>query len=107
MYASALRSKHFEDESVDFRILTTHDSDRVVVKCGKFFLRHLFGSVRKIISHSRVLRRFLSLKGLPTVQGTLMMFKNMTETIDMIETTNGVMISHLDIDKMGGFSSHL
>lgn len=100
MYAKPVRPRYFADESLDFGTMTRSDSDHVVVKCGKFFLRQIFGSVRKIIIHSRVLRRFLSLKGLPTQQDTLLIFKNMTDVIDMIEATNGVMISSIDTDKM-------
>ena len=101
MYICAARPRQFMDEKIDFRIMTTVESDHQVVKCAKFFLRQMFGSVRKTIIHSRVLRRFLSLKGFPTHQGTLGIFKNMTDVIDVIETTNGVMISHIDTDKMG------
>ncbi|CAN0574569.1 unnamed protein product, partial [Ectocarpus sp. 12 AP-2014] len=101
MYANPVRPRHFADESLDYRIMTNADSDNAAVRCGKFFLRQVFGSVRKIIIHSRVLRRFLSLKGLPTQQGTLLIFKDMADAIDMIETANGVMISSIDADKMG------
>lgn len=102
MYANPVRPRHFfADESLDFRIMTTRDTDHAFVKCGKFLLRVMFGSVRKIIIHSCVLRRFLSLKGLPTQQGTLLVFKDMADTIETIETTNGVMISNIDTDKMG------
>ncbi|CAM9732525.1 unnamed protein product [Ectocarpus sp. 12 AP-2014] len=101
MYACPARPRHFVDGSLDLRIMTTSDSDHLMVKCGKFFLRHMFGSVRKIISHSRVLRRFLSLKGLPAQQGTLMVFKDMTDAIDLLETMNGVMITHIDTEKVG------
>jgi len=100
----ARRPRQFLDEKIDFRIMTTSDSDHLLVKCGKFFLRQLFGSVRKTIIHSRVLRRFLSLKGLPTTQkGTLTIFENKTDILDMIYTTNGVMISRIDTDKMGEY----
>ncbi|CAN0556776.1 unnamed protein product [Ectocarpus sp. 12 AP-2014] len=101
MYANPVRPMHFADDSLDYRIMTNADSDKAMVRCGKFFLRQVLGSVRKIIIHSRVLRRFLSLKGLPTQQGTLLIFKDMADAIDMIETANGVMISSIDADKMG------
>ena len=102
MYANPARPRHFAVEKLDYRIMTTADTDGAVVKCGKFFLRQIFGSVRKIISHSRVLRRFLSLKGLPTQESsTLLIFRYMTDAIDMIETANGVMIASIDADKMG------
>lgn len=100
MYAKPVRPRHFAGENLDFRAMTTSDSDHFVIKCGKFFLRQMFGSVKKIIIHSRVLRRFLSLKGLPTQEDTLLILKNLTDVIDMIEGTNGVMISSIDTDKM-------
>ena len=103
MYARSGRPRQFVNEKLDFRMMTTSDSDHVLVKCGKFLLRLMFGSVRKTIIHSRVLRRFLSLRGLPTQKGTLAIFENMTDIIDVIETTNGVMISHIDTDKMGKY----
>lgn len=108
MYIRPNRSKFLLDESFDFRILTVSDADNAVVKAIKFVLRHVFSSVRLTIVHSRVLRRFLSLKGVPTQEGTLKHFRdivnNDASVLDVIETANGAMISHIDTDKV---SNHL
>lgn len=100
-----IRPRHFEDEQIDFRMMTSADSDTRIVKLFKFFLRLLFGSVRKTILHSRVLRRYLSLKSLPTQKGTLIIFLRMIDNddsvVEVIETTDGVMISTIDTQKVG------
>ena len=82
------------------------DSDNGLVKCGKFFLRHIFGSVRKTISHSRVLRRYLSLRTTPTQHATLKRFQQLignddNSVFDVIDTSNGVMISQIDTSMFG------
>lgn len=82
------------------------DSDIGLVKCGKFFLRHIFGSVRKTISHSRVLRRYLSLQTTPTQHATLKRFQQLignddNSVFDVIDTSNGVMISQIDTPMFG------
>ena len=104
MYAHLSRPRFLVDERLDYRVMTVADTDGAAVRFGKFLLRHIFSSVRLTILHSRVLRRFLSLKGRPTQLGTLMsfrqMFNNNESILDVIETTNGVMISNIDTDKV-------
>ncbi|CAM9096916.1 unnamed protein product [Ectocarpus sp. 12 AP-2014] len=105
----------FMDEALDFRLLTRRDSDNNITKGAKFLLRHVFGSVRVTIIHSRVLRRYLCLDTGPvsdiTVvqqQGdgdtlaTLRQMVNDTDgsVLDVIETTNGAMITHIDVGKV-------
>lgn len=104
MFSHPTRLNVFVDERFDYQILTESDADAKGVKVVKFLLRHLFSSVRLTIVHSRVLRRFLSLKGSRAQEGTLKKFRgffyNDVSTLDVIETTNGAMISHIDTDKI-------
>lgn len=107
MYLRRCRTMRFVDEKLDFRVLTESDTDNFIAKCAKFVLRHVFGSVRKTIIHSRVLRRYLSLAGSddPSVQDeTLASLQQMIDTdgsvLDVIETSNGAMISHIDTEQV-------
>jgi len=103
MFAHPTRQKNFLDEHLDYRILTESDTDLFFVKVGKFVLRHLFSSVRLTIVHSRVLRRYLSLKSLPSTEETLQKLRSFVDNdvsvVDVIETTNGSMISNIDTEK--------
>ncbi len=98
------RPNYFVDESLDLRALTEADTDGRVVKMGKFLLRHVFSSVRLTIVHSRVLRRYLSLKCCPDPGDTLSklidLMDNDATVLDVIETKNGAMVSEIDADKM-------
>ena len=101
MFRHPTRPLFFSDEKLDLRILTQADSDHVLLKCAKFVLRHAFCSVRLTIVHSRVLRRFLSLTtGSADSGDTLLFFRrlvgNDASVLDVIETENGPMISHID-----------
>lgn len=103
VYLRPIKNRQLNDETLDFRILTASDEDNVVVKSAKFFLRHVFSSVRLTIVHSRVLRRYLSLEGLPgggTLETLRCMIGNDDRVLDVIETANGVMISHIDTTKV-------
>lgn len=107
MYVRRNQTMRFVDETLDFRHLTSRDTDNSVVKGAKFVLRHIFGSVRKTMIHSRVLRRYLSLAGSdnPVEQGqTLATLRQMVYTdgsvLDVIETTNGAMITHIDVEQV-------
>lgn len=87
--------------------LTSVEADCALVRGTKFFLRHFLSSFRLTIAHSRVLRRFLSLRGLPAPSNTLVKFRDMLASgggdaaVDVIETANGVMITEIDTDKVG------
>lgn len=104
MFSHRTRHNVFVDESLDHRILIESDTDPMVVSIIKFLLRHVFSSVRLTIVHSRVLRRYLSLKGIPSSESTLKKlqscFSEDVSVLDVIETTNGSMIAHVDRDKM-------
>lgn len=84
--------------------LTSVDTDSVCARGAKVLLRHVLSSVRLTITHSRVLRRFLSLKGLPANTNTIVKFRDMLVSgdyaVDVIETANGVMIANIDTDKV-------
>jgi hypothetical protein len=105
MYVHPYRPKFLVDEGLDYKVMTVVDADNAAMKIIKFVLRHVFSSVRLTIVHSRVLRRFLSLKGAPAQEGSLAIFRTMIaddgSVLDVIETSNGPMISHIDTDKVG------
>ena len=104
MFSPPTRRNIFVDERFDYQILTASDADAKWVKVAKLLLGHVFSSVRLTIVHSRVLRRFVSLKGSRAQEGTLKKFRgiidNDVSALDVIETTNGAMISHIDTDKI-------
>ena len=107
-FSHPTRQNIFVDERLDHRILTGSDTDPTVVKFVKFLLRHVFSSVRLTIVHSRVLRRYLSLKGIPCTEPTLKTLQTFfseedASVLDVIETTNGSMIARVDTHKMGKF----
>ncbi len=92
-------------ESLECQRLASVDADSVCARGIKFLLRQLLVSVRLTIVHSRVLRRFVSLRGLPAHSNTVVKFRDMLvsggkDVVDVIETTNGVMITEIDTDKV-------
>lgn len=92
-------SREFLNENVDFSYIHIIESDSYIKKCLKFLLSHLLSSLKLNIIHSRVLRRYVSLKGddiKNTIENIHNLMKNDDSIFSYVNVSNGTMVSYLN-----------
>ena len=100
-------SRDFLNENVDFSYINVVETDFYIVKGFKFLLSHLLSSLKLNIIHSRVLRRYVSLRSnnnKRTIQRLHTMMRSDESIFSYVETSNGTMVSHIEPEK---FITHL
>jgi len=100
-------SRDFINENVDFSYINVLETDFYIVKGFKFLLSHLLSSLKLNIIHSRVLRRYVSLrcdKNQRTIQRLHTMMRSDESIFSYVDTKNGTMVSYLEPEK---FIEHL
>jgi hypothetical protein len=94
-------SQDFLQENVDFNLVNVNESDTFIKKSFVKIFSYIMSSLRLTIIHSRVLRRYVGLKGEPsknTIEKISNIFKNDSSIFNYIDTSNGTMITYLNAE---------